>query len=197
MASSLENILMPEKWCVSSSMVGVAWCGLLSTVLRCLGSRQILKLPYFLCEYARLETQSVGSVTFLIILFLTMLSSSCFIKSLSAIGVFLGASVCGCMFLLTDSLTAPGMEPILSNWSGYICIRSLIAFICAAAGVWNASSFLTVQWRVISFSSSSDGNPSSAGPCTSTMWKVLTCQSDLLYWLGILMLPKYFIGVPL
>ena len=178
-------------------MVGVEWCGLLSDVLRFLGSRQILKLPSFLCMYVRLETQSVGSVTFLIILFLTMLSSSSFILSLSAIGVFLGASICGCMFLLTYSLNAPVMEPILSNWSGYICIRSLVAFIRVAAGVWNASSFLTVQWRVISLSCSSDGSPSTSVPCTSTMCKVLTCQSDLLYWQGILMLPKHFIGVSL
>ena len=75
---------------------------------------------------------------------------------------------------LTDSLTTPGMEPILSNWSGYICIRSLVAFIHVAAGVWNASSFLTVQWRLISLSCSSDSSPSTAGSCTSTMWKVLT-----------------------
>ena len=90
---------------------------------------------------------STGSalVSFFIILFLIMLSRSCFIQPLSAIGFFLGASVCGCMFLLTDSLTAPDMEPILSNWSGYICIRSLVAFICVAVEVWNASSFLTVK----------------------------------------------------
>ena len=77
-----------------------------------------------------------------------------------------------------------------------ICILSLVEFICVAAGVWNASSFLTVQWEVISLSYSSDGSPSTAGPCTSTMWKVLTCQSDLLYWQDILMLLKHLIGMP-
>ena len=174
--------------CVISSKVGVAWCGLLSAVLRCLGSRQLLKHPSFLYEYVRLETHFVGSVTFLIVLFLTILS---------AIFFFLGASICGCMFLMTDSVTTPGMEPILSNWSRYSCISSLVAFICVAVGVRNASSFFTLHWRVITLSCSSYGIPSTAGPCTSTMWKVLTSQSDLMYWQGILMLPKHFIGVSL
>ena len=76
-----------------------------------------------------------------------------------------------------------------------ICIWSLVAFIRVAAGVWNDSSFLSVQF-VISLSCSSDGSHT-AGPFTSTMWKVLTYQSDLLYLQGILMLPKHFISVPL
>ena len=65
LVSSFEKTLAPENLWVCSSTVGVLWCGHLRALFRGLGFRHTLRSPPFLCEYVRLDTQSVGSVTHL------------------------------------------------------------------------------------------------------------------------------------
>ena len=149
---------------------------------------------YLFCvNMLRLETQSAGSITLLIILFLTILSSSCFMVFINVIETFLCASMHCYVFM--ESFTDPGIEPFLSTWSEYMCVISSIVFICVKEWVYCAFSFLTVQCKVINLSCSSDSSPKTGVPCTSTIWKVLLCQSESLFLHGMLTPPLNFIGV--
>ena len=141
--------------------------------------------------YAKLDTQSVCSSTFLITFCPSILSISAFSLSLMWSGHLRGVSMNGTASSLSLSMAVPLKLPIVSNWFGYNCVRSSMLLIVGT--LWLMWSTLTVTM----FSCLHVGKLITAGPVSSkTYWILLviniygefTNAYDLFYAVTVVLL---------
>ena len=84
--STFENLIAPvSAWAISSS-VGALWFSLIMALLRSLGLRQILSLPFGFFGYVSMLTHGVGSVCFTMIPWWTISFNSFSTSALYSIG---------------------------------------------------------------------------------------------------------------
>ena len=183
LASILLKTVAPARWCVISSSVGLLCMGRLSARFRSLGSRQTLRPPPRFSVNVRMDTQSVGSVIFVITPMVSILEISCLIASLRWIAYLRLGCTRGVTVGSGTNRCGPLKSPIIaSNLVGNIFLRSEMPAKLTLSGPVTvvASALMSSHWSLTTSSCLQLVRPKIAGPSDSAMKNCRSCQPEYL-----------------